>query len=50
MKPHLKEIVYPTKEQLKKWEEKLAPVQDNFIKTTGEKAKQVISIIKKSNE
>jgi TRAP-type transport system periplasmic protein len=50
MKPHLKEIVYPTKEQLKKWEEKLAPIQDSFIKTGGDKAKQAISIIQKNIE
>jgi TRAP-type C4-dicarboxylate transport system substrate-binding protein len=50
MKPHLKEIVYPTKEQLKKWEEKLGPIQDSFVKANGDKGKQVISIIKKNNE
>jgi TRAP-type C4-dicarboxylate transport system substrate-binding protein len=50
MKPQLKEIVYPTKEQLKKWEEKLAPIQDSFLKANGDKGKQVLSIIKKNNE
>jgi TRAP-type transport system periplasmic protein len=50
MLPQLKEVVYPTKEQLKKWDEKLAPLLDNYLKAQGDKGKQVVSIIKKYNE
>ncbi|HEX2966412.1 MAG TPA: TRAP transporter substrate-binding protein DctP [Syntrophorhabdaceae bacterium] len=50
MKPKLKEVVYPTKEQLKKWDEALAPIQDSYLKANKEKGKQVIDIIKKYND
>ncbi len=46
----LKEVIYPTKEQLKKWDEKLAPIMDNYLKTHKDKGKQVISIIQKYND
>jgi TRAP-type C4-dicarboxylate transport system substrate-binding protein len=50
MLPHLKEVVYPTRDQLTKWQAKLAPIQDNYLKTYGDKGKQVVSIIKKYEE
>jgi hypothetical protein len=50
MSTKLKEVVYPTKEQLQKWEEKLRPIEENYLKTHGDKGKQVISIIKKNND
>jgi TRAP-type C4-dicarboxylate transport system substrate-binding protein len=50
MLPKLKEVVYPTKEQLAKWDEKLAPVLNDYLKTNKDKGKQVIDIIKKYND
>lgn len=50
MLPELKEVIYPTKEQLKLWYEKVAPIQDNYLKTHGDKGKQVLAIIEKFNK
>jgi TRAP-type C4-dicarboxylate transport system substrate-binding protein len=50
MAPKLKEVVYPTKEQLKKWDEALSPILNDYLKTNKDKGKQVVDIIKKYND
>jgi TRAP-type C4-dicarboxylate transport system substrate-binding protein len=50
MSVKLKEVVYPTKEQVKIWEEKLAPILENDLKNYGNKGKEAVAIIKKYNE
>ncbi|HEX2965837.1 MAG TPA: hypothetical protein VHO84_08625, partial [Syntrophorhabdaceae bacterium] len=50
MKPKLKEVVYPTKEQIKKWDEALAPIRDAYLKTHKDKGKQAVDLIQKYND
>ena len=49
MTPELKGIIYPTKEQLKGWNNAMAPLIDGFLKQTGERGKQALDILGKYN-
>jgi TRAP-type C4-dicarboxylate transport system substrate-binding protein len=49
MKSHLKEVVYLTPEEQKKWDEKMKPLLDDFLKATGAEGQKAVEIIRKYN-
>jgi TRAP-type C4-dicarboxylate transport system substrate-binding protein len=49
MKSHLKEVVYLTPEEQKKWEGKMEPLLNQFLKETGAEGQKAVEIIRKYN-
>jgi C4-dicarboxylate-binding protein DctP len=49
MKSHLEEVVYLTPEQQKKWDEKMEPLLNQFLKATGAEGQKAVEIIRKYN-
>jgi C4-dicarboxylate-binding protein DctP len=47
--PELKEVVYPTPEQLKLWDEAVAPVIDDFLANAGPDGQKAVDIIRQYN-
>jgi TRAP-type C4-dicarboxylate transport system substrate-binding protein len=48
--PFMKEIVYPTPEQSKKWDAALAPMIDSWKEKAGEQGQKALNIIYKYNK
>jgi TRAP-type C4-dicarboxylate transport system substrate-binding protein len=48
-KPNLKEVVYPTPEESKKWEETLAPLIDEWLAKAGPEGEKALDILRQYN-